>query len=188
VEVSVDGGAWQPLPPTTGYTLDFALGGTHPMAGEPVFTATHSAGPIQATFDLSEHAGREVQLRLDLGATRAATDDEAWVVDDAMLLFLDIDTAVDTETPVPRALTLHPNYPNPFADRTTIRYALPVPTDVHLSVYNLLGQRVATLVDGAQSAGTHTTTLHADGLASGVYLLRLHAGGAHRTARMVVTR
>jgi Zn-dependent metalloprotease len=188
VKVSVDGGPWQPLRPVTGYTLDFAPGGTHPMAGEPVFTGRMGDNPVQSVFDLSDHAGREVRLRLDLGATRGASDDQAWIVDDAMLLFLDIDTAVDTEAPLPTELALHPNYPNPFADRTTIRYALPAPTDVHLDVYNLLGQRVATLVDAPQPAGTHTATLHADGLASGVYLLRLRAGGTHRTARIIVAR
>ena len=73
------------------------------------------------------------------------------------------------------------NYPNPFNSGTVIRFALSERRDIELSVFNLAGQQVATLVDGVRAAGVYA--LHWDGrdddgrpLASGVYLYRLRAG------------
>jgi len=82
---------------------------------------------------------------------------------------------------LPESFTLHQNYPNPFNSSTVIRFALPTANDVELSIFNLAGQQVATLVEGARETGTYT--VHWDGrddsgraLASGVYLYRLRAG------------
>ncbi|MEW6755228.1 MAG: FG-GAP-like repeat-containing protein [Candidatus Latescibacterota bacterium] len=84
--------------------------------------------------------------------------------------------------PVPRTFGLEPNYPNPFNGSTVIRFSLPVPGVMELAVYNLAGQRVATLVRGQRPAGTHAVTWDGrDGegqpLATGVYLCHLRAGG-----------
>ncbi len=97
-----------------------------------------------------------------------------------------IDTAVETETPA--ELSLSQNYPNPFNPTTTIAYVLPVPTHVTLSVYNALGQRVTTLVQGLRGAGRHSVLFNADGLASGLYLYRLEAGGEALSRGMLLGR
>ena len=74
--------------------------------------------------------------------------------------------------------SLDGNYPNPFNPDTRITYTLPSGSDVTLAVYNLLGQRVAVLVDGEpRQAGIHAATFHAGALPSGVYLVRLQANG-----------
>lgn len=86
-----------------------------------------------------------------------------------------INTAI--ERTIPAELALFQNYPNPFNPATTISYVLPAPTQVTLAVYNSLGQRVRTLVRGFQGAGRHAVRFDADGLASGLYLYRLEAGG-----------
>ena len=78
---------------------------------------------------------------------------------------------------VPRAHVLEQNYPNPFNPTTTIRYGLPTRSYVTLTVYSTLGQRVATLFHGEQEAGYHEAVFDASGLASGMYLYRLQAGG-----------
>jgi M6 family metalloprotease-like protein len=70
-------------------------------------------------------------------------------------------------------LTLHQNYPNPFNATTTIRYELPVDGDVLIEVYNAIGQRVATPVNGTMKQGRHEVILDGTGLASGVYLYRI---------------
>ncbi len=79
---------------------------------------------------------------------------------------------------LPREFALDQNYPNPFNARTEIRYALPTDSDVQLEIYNILGQKVATLVDGKQKAGYHAfiwngTTTSGNVAASGMYLYKL---------------
>ena len=89
----------------------------------------------------------------------------------------------------PGGPSLGQNYPNPFGDSpTTITFTLPAPEHVTLSVVNALGQEVATLVDGVRSAGRHEVVVDGAGLASGVYLYRLTAGGRTEQRRMTVAR
>ncbi len=71
---------------------------------------------------------------------------------------------------------LYPNFPNPFNPATMIRYDLPKAAKVSLRVYNILGQGVATLVNGEQKAGRYEVEFKGEGLASGVYFYRLAAG------------
>ncbi|MDQ7040404.1 MAG: CHRD domain-containing protein [Rhodothermus sp.] len=93
-------------------------------------------------------------------------------------------TAVKSLTgELPATLTLAPNYPNPFRDRTTITFALPQATRATLTVYNLLGQRVATLVDGLLPAGHYQVVFDAADLPAGLYQYRLETphGSLSRT-------
>ncbi len=89
--------------------------------------------------------------------------------------------SVVTSTPSPaRSFQLAQNYPNPFNPTTTIRYELPVPSEVKLEVFDVLGRKVATLVNARMAAGQHDATLNASGLSSGVYFYRLevHPSGS----------
>ncbi len=87
---------------------------------------------------------------------------------------------------------LYQNYPNPFNPATTIRYTVGaqnlVPQHVDLSIYNTLGQKVATLVNKKQSAGSYQVKWNASGLSSGVYLYRLQAGDPVQTKKMVLMK
>ena len=92
---------------------------------------------------------------------------------------------------LPNGFALGANYPNPFNPATVIPYELAAGAHVRLEVFNLLGQRVATLVNGYQAAGSHTATWTATNAAgqavsAGVYLYRLTAGSAAATGRMVL--
>jgi hypothetical protein len=89
---------------------------------------------------------------------------------------------------VPTEFVLAQNYPNPFNPRTTITYGLPVMSQVRLTVYNLLGQTVATLVDENKPAGVHTAQFDASSLSSGVYLYRLEAGTFAATKKLIVLK
>jgi hypothetical protein len=100
-------------------------------------------------------------------------------------------TAVETDAPVsqlPRGCLLHQNYPNPFNPVTEIRYRLSSPRRVTVKVYNIRGQEVAVLVDGARAAGEHAVRWDASGRAAGIYVCVLRAGQHRRTIRMVLLK
>ncbi len=77
---------------------------------------------------------------------------------------------------IPADFYLHQNYPNPFNPSTTIQYGLPRDVEVQIDIYNVLGQRVAMLVDGLVKAGNHEVVFNADRFASGVYFYVMRAG------------
>jgi hypothetical protein len=90
---------------------------------------------------------------------------------------------------LPGNITLSQNYPNPFNPATTINYELPISNYVNLSIYNLLGQKVATLVNEQQQAGRYQVTWDASGFASGVYYYRLSANeGYVQTRKLLLLR
>jgi len=96
-----------------------------------------------------------------------------------------ITTDVAPGETLPAAFTLAPNYPNPFAEVTTLRYALPQAGLVRLEVFDLLGRRVAVVVDGVQPAGVHEVKLDGRGLSNGLYVVRLTTEAGTAT-RMIV--
>ena len=107
---------------------------------------------------------------------------------------IDFHVGTTTEVPsgmqmeVPQAFRLSQNFPNPFNPSTTIRYGLPSRSHVVLTVYNTLGQQVATLVQGEQEAGYHEVKFDGTGLASGVYLYRMQAGSYVETKKLLLVR
>ncbi|MCX6121649.1 MAG: choice-of-anchor D domain-containing protein [Ignavibacteriales bacterium] len=76
---------------------------------------------------------------------------------------------------IPTEFSLSQNYPNPFNPSTTIEYALPHRSIVTVKIYSILGQEIATLINGEQSAGHYQTIWNASNMASGMYLLRISA-------------
>ena len=85
-------------------------------------------------------------------------------------------TSAEDEAELPTVLKLHQNYPNPFNPTTTINYDIPEQAHVRLTVYNVLGQQVVTLVNEEKSAGRFEVILDAKNLSSGMYIYRLEAG------------
>lgn len=92
------------------------------------------------------------------------------------------------ESTVPEEVRLSQNYPNPFNPVTQIGYSLPEQTQVTLQVFNLLGQRVATIVDDMQQAGTHQVEFDGSDLASGTYIYRLQAGNQVISRQMLLVK
>jgi hypothetical protein len=83
---------------------------------------------------------------------------------------------------------LQQNFPNPFGDRTTITFDVLETSKVSLNVYNVLGQRVATLVDGVVPAGRQAVNFNASELPSGIYLYMLRSGDKSETKTMILVR
>ncbi len=83
---------------------------------------------------------------------------------------------------------LKQNYPNPFNPKTIIRYSLPVTVHIDLSIYNVLGQKVVTLVSQNQNAGSYKLEWDASNIPSGVYIYRLQAGSNVQTRRMILMK
>ena len=88
----------------------------------------------------------------------------------------------------PASPALYQNYPNPFNPITQIKYALPRDCPVNLEVYNILGQKVASLVDGKQKAGYKTARWDASSFSSGIYFYKLQAGDFVQTRKMAVLK
>lgn len=88
----------------------------------------------------------------------------------------------------PSAYALEQNYPNPFNPTTTISFSIPKSGMTTLKVYNVIGQEVATLVNGVQSMGTHTVQFNASVLASGVYFYRIQSGTFSLVKKMVLVK
>lgn len=98
--------------------------------------------------------------------------------------------AVEVTLDVPETYALMQNYPNPFNPETTLRYQLAESGNVKLEVYDVLGRKVATLVDGRQEAGRYAIKFNAAayGLASGIYFYRLQAGTFVETKKMLLRK
>jgi len=114
-----------------------------------------------------------------------------------VLVYAITDTAMVLSTPenpeLPLSFALHPNYPNPFNPETLIRFDLPTNVVVKLAVYNILGQKVRTLVDHPMTPGHHV--IRFDGrsdkglsLSSGVYFYRMEAGKFTQSRKMVLVK
>ncbi len=89
---------------------------------------------------------------------------------------------------IPSAFSLAQNYPNPFNPATMIKYGLPSDAHVTLEVYDVLGRRVAVLIDAPTKAGYHEVVFENAGLSSGIYFYRLQAGTFKRTMKMALMR
>ena len=149
----------------------YAIGnGTLDQAAEVVAVLPDIDGNGAPEIAVGSRHGR-IALLASTGAVLTASDDDA----------------------VPTAFALRGGYPNPFREQTTLGYTLPDAADVRLTVYDVLGRRVRTLVAKPQAAGTYTVTWDGRGAAgapaaAGVYLVRLDAGRSAATGRLVLVR
>jgi len=114
-------------------------------------------------------SARELNL-FDVGESSTFTDVE--------------DEFIDT----PGQTKLHNNFPNPFNPATQIQFDLAQASEVELSIYNILGKKVATLVNGRRTAGTHQIRFDASGLSSGIYLGVLETPNARQTIKLSLVK
>ncbi len=100
---------------------------------------------------------------------------------------LDLDMS-KLQDAIPTDFALNGNYPNPFNPETTIHYQLPEASDVTLDIYNVLGQKVETLINGHQEAGMKTIKWDASSYSSGVYFAKLSDGANVATKKMMLVK
>ncbi len=100
----------------------------------------------------------------------------------------DVQTSIEGEYSFPQDFVLNQNYPNPFHSTTAIEFVVPRAGLVQISVYNVLGQEVATLAGRHFHRGNYSVRFEAGGLTSGVYLYRLTSGGFAATKTMLLVR
>ena len=104
------------------------------------------------------------------------------------VLWTDVLEDFEQVSTLPSTFSLSQNYPNPFNPTTTITFALPMRSQVNMTLYNILGQTVATLVDKELSAGEYEVTLNGNGLSSGVYFYRIIAGDFVQGKKLVLLK
>lgn len=118
-------------------------------------------------------------------------------IEDSLAIFLDAVTGevVYSQIPVnnevdesPERFTLHQNYPNPFNPSTNITFTLSEASLVSIDIYNILGQKVATLTNKLYSAGNHALRWDASGLSSGVYIYRMSTQGFTQTRKLMLMK
>ncbi len=100
---------------------------------------------------------------------------------------------IDDVAVIPGVFALHQNYPNPFNPVTTIRYDVPEQSHVTMEIYNLLGQRVATLVNGIQEPGYHAilwngTNMDGAAMSSGMYFYHIQAGDFRAVKKLILVK
>ncbi|MCF7903362.1 MAG: T9SS type A sorting domain-containing protein [Candidatus Marinimicrobia bacterium] len=89
---------------------------------------------------------------------------------------------------LPTDYTLYQNYPNPFNPSTIISYSLPITSQVRLTIYDVIGREVATLVNTVQTAGLHKVTFDAANLATGIYFYQIQTGDFSATKKFVLMK
>ena len=89
---------------------------------------------------------------------------------------------------IPSNIIIEQNYPNPFNPSTTIKFLITQASDAKLEVFNLLGEKISTLVDEYLNAGIYESEFYAKNLPSGIYLYKLNAGGNIKTKKMILMK
>ena len=159
----------------------FALG------NKGVFIMTEDGG--------NSWSGRETWTNKSINSVHFANDITGWAVGETgTVLYLTMNNLAmeiendKIEPSVPQNFVLYQNYPNPFNPRTTIHYELPLINFVELTIHNLLGQKVATLVSETKNAGDHQVEWDASGFASGLYYYKIETSEFQDVKKMILLR
>ena len=155
--------------------------------------------------NFSHHSGLILTTTIDLTIGQVLPDNNNYnfkgIIDDvriynyalsleeiADLYDINLQIPDQTKTAVPLRDHLSQNFPNPFNPKTIINYQLAKGIEVDLSIYNVLGQRIETLVSGRQTAGSYRIEWNAENYPSGIYYYRIEAGDYWDVKKMVVIK
>lgn len=158
------------------------------VGGQPSYTA--NKGPwAWESINLLPYAGQQIRVRFNL-VTDAGLRGDGFYFDDLRVVdYRDsVVTGVFNPGMTPAKFHLAQNYPNPFNPATAIEYDIPEGGLVSLTVFDMLGREVATLVDELQPAGKHSVSWNPTGVASGIYYYRLKAGDHSATRKLLLLK
>lgn len=141
---------------------------------------------LNVTFDLLKSPETDIMIRVDRFMVTHA--DRSVQTTGDFVFASPVMTSATVSDMLPTEFSLSANYPNPFNPTTTISYSIPELTEVRLDVFDVMGRRVATLVNTQQAPGAYTANFNAAGLASGVYVYRLQAGAFMQTRSMMLIK
>ncbi len=137
------------------------------------------------TLDNLSGTGRYVEILLQSLGTNVT----AFSINEIEIYGVPESTGINEKKPeLPSEYSLFQNYPNPFNPSTDIQYSIPKTSNVKLIIYNLLGQKIATLVNEQKSAGTYTVQFNASELSTGIYFYTLQAGNFVKTKKMILLK
>jgi subtilisin family serine protease len=146
----------------------------------------------EESISLSNFTGSEftdVRLRFRFISDSTQTQPlMGWFIDDMRIIPEELIGIAVNDLIQQEHFSLSQNYPNPFNNSTMINYQLPMTCEVYLSIYNILGQKVATLVAEKQQVGSYKVAWDASKVASGVYLYRLKAGSFTEVRKMAIMK
>ena len=177
-----------PLPPVGVFDVRFSTNrmvegvlerGTNEL---PIMVAS-AAYPVTVEWTIKNPAvqgsliiGKEEQLLRSKGTIRITSAEE------------NLRLRMVGKSGIPGSCMLYQNYPNPFNPSTHITYSLTRPDIVHLRIYNILGQVVATVVNEKEAPGTYDQVWRAERFGSGVYFYRLDAGTFSQIRKMLLLK
>ena len=176
-----------PLPPDGVFDVRYASNaGVESLAGGRYALQLASVCyPLSVTARNTQ--GHRLRLRDELGSLRTMLEEGKAITllkPPGRLLLEEGKNAVDA----PATFELSQNYPNPFNPTTVIKFGLPRDSKVQLSVYNILGQKVADLLNETREAGYHSVEFNATRLASGSYFYRIETGSYTAVKKMLILR
>lgn len=172
------------------FTIDTAFADVEDKLGELSFTVSVNPTDILLGFDPNTYS---ITLNspsyVGFGEIRLTVEDsEGGQLEVVLVIEVEIATSNALMADIPTNFELQQNYPNPFNPSSNIRFGLPESGEVRLDVYNMLGQRVATLVNQKMQAGWHSVTFDASGLSSGTYIYRITSGDFVQTKKMMLIK
>ncbi|MEX0685723.1 MAG: CotH kinase family protein [Balneolales bacterium] len=148
---------------------------------------TETIGPVVLPSDANNEP--YVQLLWRYYFTGLRLDEDSGQRTNLSVANIKVGASIDDDIPVePDEIILKQNYPNPFNTGTVIGYELPTDNNVRIEIFDVIGQKIVTLLDRNVSAGLHEITFDASGLSSGVYLYRLQADGLVQTRQMLLIK
>ncbi|MFA7058038.1 MAG: choice-of-anchor J domain-containing protein, partial [Candidatus Cloacimonadales bacterium] len=153
----------------------------------PTFVEAPTAW-TEFSYDLSAYANQSIRVAVQC----VSNDSFIFMLDDFKVVSPGGTDNDDSSAPAVKT-ALHANYPNPFNPETSISYSVEKAGNVTIDVYNMLGQKVKTLVNDSQNAGTHTvvwngTDNNGKNVSSGVYFYRMKNGSYSKTNKMILMK
>ncbi|RPI80661.1 MAG: T9SS C-terminal target domain-containing protein, partial [Nitrosopumilales archaeon] len=137
------------------------------------FSSVYQTGLV----DLAPLKGKSIRIIVEWVSDGDEPQGRALQIDDIVIYSPVVSTGVNDENGLPHSYNMEQNYPNPFNPSTTIKFSLPVKSDVVIRLYNILGKEIKVLTNNIFEAGNHEIQFKPDGLSSGVYFYSISATG-----------